>query len=91
MIPLNQSAEFPDQGDVLADISAQLPELRIFLYKSLHVRYRVDSRGRLSERAGLIGVDVIFQRGTKITECRQVMCLEERISGGRESNFLSNV
>lgn len=58
IVPLDNSTELPYKSDVLADVTAELLELRVLLDKTLHVGDRLDRRRVGRERLGLELLDV---------------------------------
>ena len=60
LVSPHEPRKFTNQSDVLGDVPAELTELGVLLDEALHVGYAVYRVGRLSERFGLVGLNVVF-------------------------------
>lgn len=87
-VPLHYSTEFTNDSDVLANISAKSPEFRVLFDEAFHVADGVYVRGALGERLRLVLLDVGSEGLAEVTECGEVILLEERIGGRRQCDFL---
>ena len=73
---------------MLAHVPAELAELRVLLDEPLHVADRIYRLRVVREGVRLVRLDVGLERGSEVAERRKVVCLEEGVGGGRESDFL---
>jgi hypothetical protein len=86
LVPTHDPAQLAYEGDVLTNVPAELAELGVLFYETLHIRDGIDGGRR--KVTGLIRLHVCFKRRAQVTKGAEVLRGEEGVCLQCEGYFL---